>query len=272
MRFVALGASTVAAGVLFLVTGCLAPTEDPGAGPEAPPAAVAAVDCRVTLHVWLLPQSELAAKTPPEFPPTAYSAEGAGTPLARLVFYLYECADEGAQAGRSTLGLLGARVDAPEEVAPPEDEAWATMYVLAAWASGAPRGVLDAAGIPYEEAVAKIAIDINAAGAASATMTLGDDDGSDLFRAQMAALPGQVETFARPERYYLLAEDEATWIDVDFDTTLYEAEGRVEYAEGTPWAEAVGRRAYDAAIDHHAMTGAYELTRGNGSLGRVAGA
>lgn len=261
-------ASALTLLLILVAAGCLTRNDEPGPPTAAPQGdlALAGTDCRVTLHVWLLPQDELAAKTPPEFPPSAYSAEGADTPLARLVFYLYDCADAASETGRSTLGLLGARVDAPDQVAPPSDQAWATMYVLQAWASGAPRAVLDGAAMAYEEAVSTIEIAFPAEGVSSARMSL-EVGGEAVFGAEMASLPGQVEAFARPERYYLLAEDEVRWIDVDFDTTLYEAEGRVEYADGTPWADAVGSRAYDGAIDHHAMTGSYELTRGRGALG-----
>lgn len=258
------------------LSGCLssgdaneAPRGSGGPGGADDAAPLMATDCRITLHVWLLPLDEMAGQTPPEFPPTAYRGEApADTPLGRLVFYLYDCADPASAAGRSTLGLLAARVDAPPEVAPPSNGTWATMYVLHAWAGGAPTEVLDAAGIAATPAVASVDLRFAAPDVLSATMVL-DVEGAEAFRAEMAGLPGQVEAFARPERYYVLGEGgngDVRWVDVDFDTTLYESEGRVEYAGGTPWAEAVGLRAFDAAIDHHAMTGGYRLTGGNGTL------
>lgn len=256
------------AATLFLA-GCATPADDAASGPGAatPPAlpqTLGLTDCAATLQVWLVPLEELRSRTPPEFPPAALrEADAVDTPMGRLVFYLWSC--EGPEP--ASIGLLSVRVVPPDDVAPPTDRAWAPMYVLQTYASGPALAAAQAAGLPVALAEASVAIEqtVPLAGNAASSVSV---DGAEVFRSSVQGLPDQTEDFSRPERHYFMGAEEiesVTWIDTDFRTTLAEGEGRVEYADGSPFAQAVGRRAYDAAVDHHYMRGDVTLVTGAAS-------
>lgn len=272
------------AALALVLAGCLTPSvpappeaQDGAPAPEAAPAWRLA-ECSSTLHVWLVPLAELRERTPPEFPPAPLPQEGMDTPLGRIVFYLYDCARserEGREEGRSLLGLLGVRVLPPREVAPPDEKPawavtpWVSIYLLGAFASGLATEALGAAGLPWLEAEGGVTLAATAlpdAPTAEASLSLG---GQVAFEASMQGVPGQVEAFNRPERYLHKPEPaarEVRWLDVQFNMTLWETEGRVAYAPGSPWERAVGSRAYDAGVDHHAMEAALDLSWGRGEL------
>lgn len=245
--------------------GCVTPADDAASAPAADPStlapaqAVALTSCKATLQVWLVPLDELRSRTPPEFPPAPLrEADAVDTPMGRIVFYLWSCnAPE-----PSAVGLLSVRVVPPEGVAPPTDRAWAPMYVLQAYASGLAVAPAQAVGLPLDVADAIVEVQENVPLAGSATSSVAVN-GTEVFRSVVQGLPAQTEVFSRPERHYFMVGDDVTWIDTDFRTTLAEGEGTVEYADGSPFAEAVPRRAYDAAVDHHYMLGDVTLATGS---------
>lgn len=255
-------AVVLAASALW--AGCVTPS-DPGAPPpagDAPasfsPRTIPLASCTATLQVWLVPLDELRSRTPPGFPPAPLrEADAVDTPLGRVVFYLWSC----KSPEPSSIGLLSVRVDPPDDVAPPPDRAWAPMYVLQAYASGAALGAAQAAGLPVALADSVVAIDetVPLAGKAESSVKVA---GAEVFRASVQAIPGQSEDFSRPERHYFAEVDQISWIDTDFQTTLAEGVGRVEYADGSPFAQAVGRREYDADVDHHYLVGDVTLVTG----------
>lgn len=255
-----------------VVAGCLgAPSQQADRSDVLPdpPAAVPALrlgDCEATLHVWLVPLEDLRGQTPAAFPPAIYKAEGeADTPLGRVVFYFYDCPStlvDGADGGRSLLGLLAIRVVAPPELAPPAEKPdwastpWASMYLLDAFVVGPAADALAAAAIAASEVSGGVARrDPPLPGFPAADVTVATTDGT--FRSTVQGNPQQVENFSRPERYFRLDDDGLTvrWLDVSFITTLWESQGRTEVPPGSPWAMAVEDRVLDAAVDHHFMRG-----------------
>lgn len=270
------------------LAGCLSAPPPAAPGLQRPPdgGAPAAFawsldDCQTTLHVWLVPLEELRDKTPPEFPPAVLREQGlVDTPMGRIVFYLYDCGSttaDGEARGRSLLGLLGVRVVPPDSIAPPEGQPdwsvtpWVSVYTLDVVGQGAVEEPVNASGLSWTEVSGSVAVvqtPLPDAPEAEAHLTLG---GVQAFDATMRGVPGQVENFSRPERYYWMPSWEGgdvRWLDVLFLSTLWETEGEVSYAPGTPWERAVGNRAYDASVDHHAMEARVTLERGSGTLER----
>lgn len=269
--------------LLLTTAGCLGsgePNPD-GDGSEASQAAELPSwpdvgPCPSTLHVWVVPADELAELTPPEFPPTVIDVEGQETPMGRIVFYLYDCPPAEGSGERELLGLLGVRVHAPEAVAPPAEQPdwavtpWVSVYTLGAFGEGGFAGILEATGLPYSNATGEVTVTPTPApDAPTAEARIQLEDGSTL-EGTMAGAPTQVESFDRPERYYHLApgdERAVRWLDVQFNMTLWETDGTVDYSEGSPWHQAVPNRGYDAGVDHHAMEATLDLTAGSGRLG-----
>lgn len=259
----------------LLLAGCLGVGEDESLAERA-----WQLDrCQATLHVWLVPLSELASRTPAEFPPAIFREQGVvPTPMGRVVFYLYDCEDtlvDGDDEGRSLLGLLGVRVEPPSTVAPPTEQPdwastpWVSVYLLDSVSAGHAADLLDDAGLPTAFMVGRVHVTPTDLPDAPTALAELEDDGLRVFTGSMQGAPGQVEAFNRPERYFHASGEgdrDVTWLDVRFNSTLWETEGRVNYAAGSPWDEAVGNRAYDVGVDHHAMRSTLELSVGRGSL------
>lgn len=254
--------------LLLPVAGCAGP---PSPAPGAPPMAVADATwrleaCQTTLHVWLVPLAELRGRVHPAFEPAVFREQALDTPLGRVVFYLYDCAAtlRGAEdRGRGLLGVLGVRVVPPPDVAPPAEQPgwattpWVSLYLLDARAGGAAVEASEGTCVPWGPAEGRVAVEptpLPDAPRAEAELAI---EGAVAFRATMQGVPGQVENFSRPERYFAVLQhsdgEDLHWLDVSFLATLWETEGTVDYAPDSPWARAVGTRAYDLAVDHHAM-------------------
>lgn len=267
-------------GILVFLAGCLSTTgpypTEPGPTSSAGPSAWSAEDCQTGLQVWLIPIDELRRKTPPEFPPSAFQAEGlVETPMGRLVFYLYDCprtSKDGAGEGGGLLGLLAVRVTPPRSVMPPEGTPawatgpWATLYALHVVASGGLRELANESGLAWEELDGRVTITRTAIPDAPVGAARLQKASSVVFEASWQGIPGQVENFSRPERYYSLRDGEVRWLDVGFLSTLWESAGRVTYAADSPWARAVGNEAYNADLDHHSMIAKLSLAWKNATL------
>lgn len=235
--------------------------------------------CPTTLHVWLVPLEELRGKVPAPFEPAVLREQDlADTPLGRIVFYLFDCGSAeraGVAQGAGLLGVLGVRVTYPDEVAPPaEQPAWASapwigVYLLAAVAEGAAVRAVEEAGLPVMAVEGEVRVAPTPLPDAPSAASQLRVAGSVVFDAVMQGAPGQVENFSRGERYFWMpdpASPDVRWLDVGFLSTLWETEGRVDYAAGSAWDEAVGNRAYDAPVDHHAMDSEVMLAAGRGNL------
>lgn len=268
---------SVGLATLLFLSACLGPqpetTEPPAPDPDAGlTLSGASFDmCPTTLHVWLVPLRDLESKTPPQFPPAVYKAEGeADTPLGRVVFYLYDCRRvlvDGVETGPGLFGLLGVRVVAPPNVRPPTQEPpWATFYLVHAMASEKIDWALSHSGIPWQPVEGNVQVEATPLPDAPTAASRVISYGITVFESTMQGVPGQVENFSRPERWYRLEGTDLRWVDVDFHTTLWETEGRVTYAQDSPWARTIGAQAYDVPVDHHAMQAKFRLSWSQANL------